>query len=219
MDSYNYNTDQRLRVIMHPDVISQSIRLIQQAGREREIGGGFVGFLAMPGRAVPNTMGKSEKCRLLWTELQQSGAVTMLVLGSIPPGPNAQMTATSFFPDTVFQAHVLTQLQNNHDSEIECFGTWHSHHSNTLGTFSIRDREDYSKTVCSLDYELDVFLTALCVDNRGLGHLHAEIYQRLNPNCPYRLLAEDIKTDELSRYSMRNVQEIIDALEALEEDA
>jgi uncharacterized repeat protein (TIGR02543 family) len=207
------NMDQRLHVIVHPDTISQSIRLIRQAGREREIGGEFVGFLAMPGRAIPDALGKSEKGRRFWAGLQQSGVGAMLVLGSIPPGPNAQMTATSFFPDTAFQACVLDQLQNCHDSEVVRFGTWHSHHSNSLNTFSIRDRANYSETVCGPDYGLDVFLAMLCVDNRGLERLHAEIYQRRHPNCPYRLSGEDISVDALGGYPMRNMQEAIDALE------
>ena len=167
-------------ILMHSDVIQKSIAQIRDSP-DSETGGKFLGFAALPGSPVPSTPYWHSRGRE-WVELSQ-GFGSLVVLGSISPGPLATRTATELLPDGNFQVGVFREIERG-EPACEHLGSWHSHHPNGLSKFSRGDVEGYVATVQSSDYNLDQFLAVLCTEGRGLDRGHAELFLRRSPMRP-----------------------------------
>lgn len=168
-----------LRLLVHQDVIQRSIEEIA-ASPGSEVGGKFIGYLVTPSMAVRSET--LEGARAHWRDLP-SPAGTIAILGSISSGPGATRTASELLPDGEFQLRVFRELEQEYP-EIEHLGSWHSHHPNGLQRFSSGDIGGYRDTVTSPDFNLDVFVAALCTNRQGLASGHFEVFLRTNPYHP-----------------------------------
>lgn len=161
-------------VFLHADLIDVSRRQIGSSPGV-ETGGKFLGYIITPGSKAPDSP-YGRAISKVWSGLAAHGHCLLLV-GSISPGPKADRTATSLFPDGQFQANVFRSLESQEPS-LEHLGTWHSHHPNGLPEFSQGDLEHYRSVIVDKNYGPDFFVAALCVDRRGLKHSLVEIFGR-----------------------------------------
>jgi len=161
-------------IILHQDIVELSRRQIADSPRA-ETGGKFVGYVISHNSKVPESpYGRSISS--VWAQLASSQG-SLLLAGSISPGPRAERTAASLIPDGDFQARVFQSLVAEEPS-LEHLGSWHSHHPNGLGEFSSGDVAHYRSVIADRNYEPDYFVAALCHGGWCLDRGIVELYQR-----------------------------------------
>lgn len=100
--------------------------------------------------------------RLVGSYRQKGTHFDIVVLGVIPPGPNAQRSPTSFYQDGEYQEKIFRSIEVNHP-DVRHLGNWHTHHVNGLQTLSGGDKTTYYKTVNHEKHNTDFFYALLVV--------------------------------------------------------
>lgn len=170
------------KVMIHQDVLSRSAEYVW-AEPHREVGGKFVGIEIWPGTPPPQSK-YLETLGYYWNEWSKQHA--LCILGSIPPGPNAQQTATSLLPDGDFQYNMWRSIERI-EPRVDHLGSWHSHHPNGLRSFSYGDRRHYASAVSDTRYNSNFFVAGLCFDSHGLARGKFDLYCRAAPDHPIPL--------------------------------
>ena len=167
------------RILIHQDIAADASRLIG-ASPGIETGGKYVG-------RVQGTFRSNQKH---WKE--RLAEVSIEVLYSIDPGPNAKRTAVELLPDGPYQSSVFRSLEALHP-EVEHLGSWHSHHPNGLGELSTGDIAGYFENANSRNYNLDFFFASLAVSRSGFADARHFMFIRGERNY-FELTPESIVT-------------------------